>query len=143
MIVSVPLTLPGLVNSINTNIHVGVGARLFDLAYLLGVSHPPIPKIGLALISINPTGYLTLYSSRWHRPSTSHSRVFSPPTKRSSIMQSWSRKCFQTTVSISAAMKRRLIIRSMTHRQFVRSGALSSCESETHTILNRSPRPTR
>jgi NCS1 family nucleobase:cation symporter-1 len=36
MIVSVPLTLPGLINSINTNIHVGVGARLFDIAYLLG-----------------------------------------------------------------------------------------------------------
>ena len=54
MIVSVPLTLPGLINSINTNIHVGVGARLFDLAYLLGVSHSPIPKPELALMSIPP-----------------------------------------------------------------------------------------
>lgn len=38
MMVSVPLTLPGLVNSINPNIRVGVGARLFDIAYMLGVS---------------------------------------------------------------------------------------------------------
>jgi NCS1 family nucleobase:cation symporter-1 len=38
MIVSVPLTLPGLVNSINPNIRVGVGKRLFDIAYMLGVS---------------------------------------------------------------------------------------------------------
>jgi hypothetical protein len=39
MIVSVPLTLPGLINSINNKIHVGVvGMRLFDIAYLLGVS---------------------------------------------------------------------------------------------------------
>jgi NCS1 family nucleobase:cation symporter-1 len=38
MITSVPLTLPGLVNSINPNIHVGVGTRLFDIAYMLGVS---------------------------------------------------------------------------------------------------------
>ncbi|KAN0105611.1 NCS1 nucleoside transporter family [Russula decolorans] len=36
MIVSVPPTMPGLINSINTNIHVGVSTRLFDLAYLLG-----------------------------------------------------------------------------------------------------------
>jgi hypothetical protein len=53
MIVSVPLTLPGLVNSINTNIHVGVGTRLFDLAYLLGVSAvSPVPTTELALNSI-------------------------------------------------------------------------------------------
>jgi len=38
MIASVPLTLPGLANSINPNIHVGVGTRLFDIAYMLGVS---------------------------------------------------------------------------------------------------------
>jgi len=38
MIVSVPPTLPGLVNSINPDIHVGVGTRLFDIAYILGVS---------------------------------------------------------------------------------------------------------
>lgn len=36
MIVSVPPMMPGLINSINTNIRVGVGTRLFDLAYLLG-----------------------------------------------------------------------------------------------------------
>jgi hypothetical protein len=61
MMMSVPLTLPGLVNSINTNIHVGAGARLFDLAYLLGVSdHSPIPTTELALNSILPD---TAYSS--------------------------------------------------------------------------------
>ena len=38
MIISVPPMMPGLINSINTNIHVGFGTRLFDLAYLLGVS---------------------------------------------------------------------------------------------------------
>lgn len=39
MIVSVPLTLPGLIHSINDKIHVDVvGTRLFDIAYLLGVS---------------------------------------------------------------------------------------------------------
>jgi hypothetical protein len=38
MIVSVPLTLPGLANTINPKIHVGVGTRLFDIAYILGVS---------------------------------------------------------------------------------------------------------
>ena len=38
MLVSVPPTMPGLIHSINTNIHVGVGTRLFDIAYLLGVS---------------------------------------------------------------------------------------------------------
>lgn len=38
MIVSVPPTMPGLINSINTNIHVGVSTRLFDIAYLLGFS---------------------------------------------------------------------------------------------------------
>jgi len=36
LIISVPLSLPGLMNSINAKIHVGVGARLFDIAYLLG-----------------------------------------------------------------------------------------------------------
>jgi NCS1 family nucleobase:cation symporter-1 len=45
MAVSVPLLLPGLVHSINTNKHVGVGIRLFDLAYLLGVSAPISPPI--------------------------------------------------------------------------------------------------
>ena len=38
MIASVSLTLPGLINSINPNIHVGVCTRLFKLGYLLGVS---------------------------------------------------------------------------------------------------------
>jgi hypothetical protein len=42
MIVSVPLTLPGLVGTIDANIHVGVGTRLFDIALLLEVSiHSP------------------------------------------------------------------------------------------------------
>ncbi|KAI0297023.1 NCS1 nucleoside transporter family [Multifurca ochricompacta] len=36
IIVSVPPTLPGLINSINTKIQVGVGTRLFDIAYILG-----------------------------------------------------------------------------------------------------------
>jgi nucleobase:cation symporter-1, NCS1 family len=40
MIVSVPPTMPGLINSINTNIPVGVSTRLFDIAYLLGVGVP-------------------------------------------------------------------------------------------------------
>ena len=34
-------SVPGLINSINTNIHVGVCTRLFDVAYLLGVSAGP------------------------------------------------------------------------------------------------------
>ena len=38
MILPVSLTLPGLVNNIDPNIHVGVGTRLFDIAYMLGVS---------------------------------------------------------------------------------------------------------
>ncbi len=39
LLVSVPPTLPGLINSINTKIHIGTaGERLFDIAYLLGVS---------------------------------------------------------------------------------------------------------
>ena len=56
MTVSVALTLPGLVNSINPKIHVGVGTRLFDIAYLLEVSihyrfsHEP----GLALNPPDP-----------------------------------------------------------------------------------------
>ena len=45
IVVSVPLTLaltlPGLINSINTNIHVGVGTRLVDIEYLLWVSASP------------------------------------------------------------------------------------------------------
>jgi len=42
MIVSVPFTLPGLVHSINTNIHVGIGTRLFDIAFLLEVGAPSL-----------------------------------------------------------------------------------------------------
>jgi cytosine/uracil/thiamine/allantoin permease len=38
MIVSVSLTFPGLINNINPKVQVGVGARLFDISYLLGVS---------------------------------------------------------------------------------------------------------
>ncbi|KAH9993051.1 hypothetical protein BJV77DRAFT_999877, partial [Russula vinacea] len=33
--------VPGLINSINTNIHVCVCTRLFDVAYLLGVNAGP------------------------------------------------------------------------------------------------------
>ncbi|KAH9982021.1 cytosine-purine permease [Russula compacta] len=36
IIIPVSLTFPGLVNSINTNVHVGIGTHLFDFAYLLG-----------------------------------------------------------------------------------------------------------
>jgi hypothetical protein len=40
--VSVLLPFPGLINSINTNLlHPGVGTRLFDTVYLLGVSAGP------------------------------------------------------------------------------------------------------
>jgi hypothetical protein len=40
--VSVLLPFPGLINSINTNLlHPGVGTRLFDIVYLLGVSAGP------------------------------------------------------------------------------------------------------
>ena len=39
LLVSVPPTFPGLINSINPKIHIGTaGERLFDIAYLLGVS---------------------------------------------------------------------------------------------------------
>jgi hypothetical protein len=39
LLVSVPPTLPGLISSINTKVHIGTaGERLFDIAYLLGVS---------------------------------------------------------------------------------------------------------
>ncbi|KAH9976618.1 cytosine-purine permease [Lactifluus volemus] len=38
MIVSVSLTFPGLINNINPNVQVGVGARLFDISYLLGLT---------------------------------------------------------------------------------------------------------
>jgi len=39
MVVPVSLTLPGLFNNINPDIHVGVVTRrLFDISYMLGVS---------------------------------------------------------------------------------------------------------
>jgi cytosine/uracil/thiamine/allantoin permease len=39
LLVSVPPTFPGLINSINAKIYIGTaGERLFDIAYLLGVS---------------------------------------------------------------------------------------------------------
>jgi hypothetical protein len=38
MIIPVSLTLPGLINNINTKVHVGVGTQLFDISYILGVS---------------------------------------------------------------------------------------------------------
>jgi nucleobase:cation symporter-1, NCS1 family len=58
MIVAVPPLMPGLINSINTNVHVGVGTRLFDLAYLLGVS-APIPLVPHSLKHFNPAVYCT------------------------------------------------------------------------------------
>jgi nucleobase:cation symporter-1, NCS1 family len=37
--------LPGLVDTIDTNIHVGIGTRLFDIAFLLEVSiHSPFSR---------------------------------------------------------------------------------------------------
>jgi hypothetical protein len=36
-VVSIPLSFPGLVNSINAHVHVGIGARLFDIAFILEV----------------------------------------------------------------------------------------------------------
>jgi hypothetical protein len=79
----------------------------------------------LALISILPD---TRYSSLWHQRFTSRSRGFSPPTKRCSIMQSWSRKRSQTTGAITAATKRKMVVGSMRrgpHRQILDWIALS------------------
>jgi hypothetical protein len=55
MMVSVPLTLPGLVNSINPKIHAGVGTRLFDIAYILEVSayYSPFSPLNLMWHSIH------------------------------------------------------------------------------------------
>lgn len=58
MIVSVPLTLPGLVNSINPNIHVGVGTRLFDIAYMLGVSATFIFRRLEMVLNLNTQVYI-------------------------------------------------------------------------------------
>ena len=115
MIVSVPPTMPGLINSINTNIHVGVSTRLFDIAYLLGVS-VPFPRSPPRRLSqkFRPCRVLMcrlLYSSPWHQPSTLYSRDFSPLTKQCSIMRSWSRKrphMMETTFPV--AMKRRKVM---------------------------------
>ena len=116
MIVSVPPMMPGLINSINTNIHVGVGARVFDLAYLLGVSERAI----LLVISTLTRSFQSrafncrmLYcSSLCHRPSISRSRGFSPLTKRCSITLSSSRRRSHTTgdEAFPAAMKRRRLM---------------------------------
>jgi len=40
MVVSVPPTFPGLIDSIKAKagIHLGIGSHLFDIAFLLGVS---------------------------------------------------------------------------------------------------------
>ncbi|KAI0289682.1 hypothetical protein BC826DRAFT_1030878, partial [Russula brevipes] len=61
-IVSVPLTLPGLVNNIDPKIQVGVGTRLFDIAYILGVSTIsvvlPATWVG--------TQSCRMYSLHWH-----------------------------------------------------------------------------
>jgi NCS1 family nucleobase:cation symporter-1 len=38
MLVSVSPTFPGIIRSINSRVHIGAWARLFDIAYLLGVS---------------------------------------------------------------------------------------------------------
>jgi hypothetical protein len=122
--VPVLLTLPGLIDSIITNVHVGVGDRLFNVQHCLparGKCRSLIPTTELA-------DYHVQYSSPWHRPSTSHSRGFPPPTKRCSITQSWSRKRSQTTGATMAAMKRRIIVGSMRrgpHKRIVDSIDLS------------------
>jgi hypothetical protein len=93
LVASVPPMMPGLINSINTNIHVGGGTRLFDLAYLLGVSAPRCHSLRsshtLKNISIESFRHAGI-SSLWHRPSISRSR-FPPLAKPCSITQSWSR----------------------------------------------------
>jgi hypothetical protein len=69
-----------------------------------------------------------VYSSPWHWRSTSRFRGFSPPTKRYSITQSWSRKHSQTTGTTMAAMKRRMLVGSMRlgpHKPIVDSTDLS------------------
>lgn len=42
LIVSVPPTMPGLINSINTSIPVGNATHLFDIAYIFGVRPLPL-----------------------------------------------------------------------------------------------------
>lgn len=39
MVVSVPPTFPGLIDSIKSSANVGAGPHLFDIAYMLGVRH--------------------------------------------------------------------------------------------------------
>ena len=106
--------MPGLINSINANIHVGVGTRLFDLAYLLGVSAPFPWSRTHSNISILP--YTVLYSSLWHRPSISRSRDFFLLMRRCLITQSWSRRRSHTTGAFPAAMKRRTMFIGLTNR---------------------------
>jgi NCS1 family nucleobase:cation symporter-1 len=42
MVVSVPPTFPGLIDSIRASANVGVGPHLFDIAYMLGVRSLPL-----------------------------------------------------------------------------------------------------
>jgi hypothetical protein len=41
MVVSVPPTFPGLIDSIKARANVGAGPHLFDIAYMLGVRSLP------------------------------------------------------------------------------------------------------
>ena len=50
-----PPMMPGLINSIKVNKYVGVGARLFDLAYLL-VASAPFPRFCPLSNNFNPAG---------------------------------------------------------------------------------------
>ncbi|KAI0286488.1 hypothetical protein BC826DRAFT_1047977, partial [Russula brevipes] len=63
MIVSVTLTLPGLVNNINPQIHVGVGTRLFDIECILGLS--TISVFLPLVLALNPAG-CTAYTGVCH-----------------------------------------------------------------------------
>jgi hypothetical protein len=63
----------------------------------------------------------TTYPAQFKLASAVHftlSRLFSP-TKQCSITRSWSRKRLRTTGAISAAMKRKSNVGSMTSKQFV------------------------
>ena len=100
MVIPVSLTLPGLINNINPDIHVGfVTRRLFDISYVLGVSVFSFSN-DLTLII---TG---LPSLSWHQPYTSHSRLFSPPTIQCSTTSLSGRRCSLTTGVIAIATHR-------------------------------------
>jgi hypothetical protein len=136
MVVSVPPMMPGLINSINANIHVGVGTRLFDLAYLLGVS---TPSLWFHTHSTFLSCRILLYSSLWHRPSILRSRGFSPLTKRCSITQSWDRRRSRTMGAFPAAMKRRLMFIGLTSRPLHRFSEIWSQDSGAtlwHVLAN-------